>query len=1662
MVQAQTDTWDGGGGDNNWGTGNNWVDNSSPAPGTGSDLFFAGSTRLNPFNNYTAFDDFRNITFSSGAGAFNITGNAIDLFGKIENLSTTAQTFALSLGVNTSFIEINPVSGNLNVNSANIFLGGNQLRVFGDSGNTLTFGTGTVISGTGGTVAINQNSTVVYQSAHTYTGGTFINAGTLRFNTGGSADSTTLNLGDTSGTRAATLQVASGVTLGSGSSLTVRSGSSGSKSLSYTDGTGTGTVSRGITLNDNLTISAASGGTLTLSGVISGGSGFTNTGAGTIIFSGSSANTATGAGVIASGNTTIFNKSANTAAIAGTLTINSGGTLQTDSANQLNNQLVTVNGTLNLNNNSQQLALAGAGTVSLGSAAITNTNTGNDTFSGQMTGTGSLVKAGAGTLVLSGSNSFSGGTLISGGIIQIANNAALGTGGVTNTADGAGLFTDGSSRTIVNNLFISNNTLIGGTGALQIDGTITVGLSRNLTNNNSGGLTLSNIAMGNSGTSRTLRIAGTGNTTINGVISNAAGQSTNNLEISSSGTTRLNGANTYTGETTVMATGSAVLGNDMALGSTNGGTVVSSGGTLDVNGRSVLGESLTLGGQGAGNNGALRNAGSGAASWTGLITLNTSTVYIGATNNSSLTVSNISGGANELCIVGAGTTTIAGGATNSGSGTALVKTNTGTAVLMASNAWSGNEFIREGTVVLSNNNALGVGGTTTVGADSGTATASLRIGSGITNSNGITIAGGGSGRRTIAYGDGAGTGTQQGSVTQNTGATFDVAAGGTLRIAGTINNAGTVTNEKSGAGTLIFSAASTGGTDNQLKIGNGAVVLGVNNAGTTNTGTTTRAIDLGLDGANTSTANNVALYASNGVTVSNSIYVAPNTGGATRTIGASDSGATVTYNNQIFMAGATRLEAATDSTVTFSGNLTNGSGTNALEKIGSGVVVLNASNNHAGTNVVTAGTLRLGNNRAAGNVTNVVSVTSGAALELSNNISTANPVTLNGTGVGGNGALRNVSGNNTNAGAITLGAASRINSDSGTLTLSGGITGTGQSLTVGGTADTVVSGTGINTSTSGTLTKDGSGVLTVTASGNYTGGTTLTGGTLRGGHDSAFGTGGLQMNGGTISSDSATARSFANTLTLAGDVAFGQSSGGTGSLTFSSTATNNLGGGTRTLTTMVDTKIDGALGNGSLTKAGSGTLYLSNASSSFGTLTINAGRVTFQTNASITGLGGSGGSLQIAGGTLTVNLATNATYTDSISGSGSLAKTGTGTLTLGVANTFAGGSTLSDGVLRVSDTAGLGTGALVQTSGTSTVQFSNAGTVANDMSVYNVAFLTGGNNLSGRITNNNATYDVAAGTTNTLSGFVTGSGGVTKTGEGVLSVTGTTNDYAGTTTISNGTLRVTTLADAGAVSSIGTNATVNFSGTNASTTVLDYTGGNVTTDRSLVFNGVATNGEGGTLRVSNSSTVVTLDGSASGTGRMVVDGGTVVLSNTTTSNNFAPASIQVNSNSILQIAANEQIGNTTDLILNGGTLRLFNGTTGYAETLGTLTLSASSTIDLGAATTLRNITFANSSAITWTGTLTITNWQGVANTTGEAGRLLFGSGGLTSGQMSQVYWAGPGFTGSGGRLIGLNGELVPIPEPRVYAAAIALLAAVGWQERRRILSLVKPKSPPRA
>jgi len=332
-----------------------------------------------------------------------------------------------------------------------------------------------------------------------------------------------------------------------------------------------------------------------------------------------------------------------------------------------------------------------------------------------------------------------------------------------------------------------------------------------------------------------------------------------------------------------------------------------------------------------------------------------------------------------------------------------------------------------------------------------------------------------------------------------------------------------------------------------------------------------------------------------------------------------------------------------------------------------------------------------------------------------------------------------------------------------------------------------------------------------------------------------------------------------------------------------------------------------------------------------------------------------------------------------------------------------------------------------------------------------VAFLNGGNTLSGTITNLNTVYDVAAGTTNSLSGFVTGPGGLELVGGGVLAVTGATNNYGGATTISNGTLRVGTLANAGSASSIGTNGSITLAGSSAANAVFDYTGGNMTIDRSLIL----TNG-GGTVAMASPSTTMTMIGSASGSGALVLSEGTMVLSNTGAPNSFAPASIQVDSGATLQLGASNQLGDSTGLILNGGTFIVGTATAGYSETLGTLTLNANSTIDLGSfAGGLRQLRFANSSSVNWANNtvLTFTNWQGEGYTSSDVAEILFGSGGLTSTQLGQIYFANQDI--SGGTLIGPGGELVPIPEAEVYWAALAIALAVGYRERRRLIGILQ-------
>jgi outer membrane autotransporter protein len=219
----------------------------------------------------------------------------------------------------------------------------------------------------------------------------------------------------------------------------------------------------------------------------------------------------------------------------------------------------------------------------------------------------------------------------------------------------------------------------------------------------------------------------------------------------------------------------------------------------------------------------------------------------------------------------------------------------------------------------------------------------------------------------------------------------------------------------------------------------------------------------------------------------------------------------------------------------------------------------------------------------------------------------------------------------------------------------------------------------------------------------------------------------------------------------------------------------------------------GATGGG-LIKIGTGTLTLSGANTYTGPTMVNAGTLqagavnAFSSASAFTVA--SGATLDLAGfnqaigslagaGSVTLGAATlttngdgsDTTFSGTISGSGRLVKVGEGTLTLSGNNSYQGGTIVSEGTLAVGSSRAIGTGALTLADGT-TLQ-----AAANGLALANVVRLNG-----------DVTVDTQSNTM-TLSGPISGTGGLDKIGSGTLMLTGAST-YTGTTTVSEGVLNV--------------------------------------------------------------------------------------------------------------------------------------------------------------------------------------------------------------------------------------------------------------------------------
>ena len=285
-----------------------------------------------------------------------------------------------------------------------------------------------------------------------------------------------------------------------------------------------------------------------------------------------------------------------------------------------------------------------------------------------------------------------------------------------------------------------------------------------------------------------------------------------------------------------------------------------------------------------------------------------------------------------------------------------------------------------------------------------------------------------------------------------------------------------------------------------------------------------------------------------------------------------------------------------------------------------------------------------------------------------------------------------------------------------------------------------------------------------------------------------------------------------------------------------------------------------------------------------------------------------------------------------------------------------------------------------------------------------------------------ATISVTGISTLTLSGNLSGTGPLVKTGtnaSGILSLIGSGNSLTNGITIAAGGVNISTtgvIPNAPVIfaPTQAINATLTFSPTTTTNQTISSLSSVFTT--TLTATNTLTISTGDTLTLNQSTNTTFGQGStsnqissiAAGTG-VLVKKGSGVLTLTSTTQGFT-GTLVINAGELrFNPFSTTGVGfSAAAVVMSGGALTS-TGTsvTNALVNLGIMTLTANSTIDLGTAV-VNSIKFAASNTATWTGStiLNITHWKGHPGASGTAGKLFFGaaSGGLTAGQLAQIQF----------------------------------------------------------
>ncbi|ECJ0693411.1 autotransporter outer membrane beta-barrel domain-containing protein [Salmonella enterica] len=1048
-------------------------------------------------------------------------------------------------------------------------------------------------------------------------------------------------------------------------------------------------------------------------------------------------------------NTVLENVDANSGWNGQSLTKTGAGTLILNAENTYTGSTTISEGTLIATN------VEALGTGNVTDNATLEMNTGGD-FDNAISGSGQVVKSGDETLTLSGANSYTGGTTISGGTLVASNVEALGTGDIT---DNATLELNAGGD-------FANN--IGGTGSVVKSGDKTLTLSGS--NTYTGGTTIS----GGTLVASNVDALGSGDVTDNATLEmNTGGDFANNIggtgSVVKSGdkTLTLSGTNSYTGGTTISG-GTLVASNVEALGTgdvTDNATLeLNTGGDFD-NAISGSGQVVKSGDKTLTLSGA--NSYSGATTISGgtLIATHVNALGTGAIDNRAsllldasgqFTVTDLtteSGGNTEI---GAGSTLQATTLTQKSDSTLTINLNSNTVdpVIHAASQVS-----LAGTLDITGvGDVLDSDPASTDDLDTFTLIASDKTIAG--DFEKLTVAGMDADLADFITVDGRidDTGKQYELTTALTWyADRDDAvtdAHGTFNLTNADGSFAVNTVLENVDATLDPASATGWDGTSLIKQGAGTLIL---NAENTYTGGTT------ISGG-TLVATNVDALGSGDVTDDATLEL--NTGG-TFDNAISGSGQVVKSGDDVLtLSGANSYSGGTlisDGTLVASnvdalgsGDVTNNAtlemntggdfinnigGTGRVEKSGDDTLTLSGSNTYTGGTLISDGTLVASNVEALG----TGDVTNNATLELNTGGTFDNAISGSGQVVKSGDDVLTLSGANSYSGGTLISDGTLVASNVEAL-------GTGDvtddatlELNTGGTFDNAIGG-------SGNVVKSGADTLTLSGSNSYTGGTTISGGTLVASNVEALGTGDvtnnatLELNTGgdfinNIGGTGRVEKSGDDTLTLSGSNTY---TGGTlingGTLVASNVEALGTGDVTDNATLALNTggTFDNAIsGSGQVVKSGDETLTLSGTNSYTGGTTISGGTLV-ATNVEALGSGD-------VTDDATLELNTGGTFDNAISGSGKVEKSGDKTLTLSGANSYTGGTLISGGTLVASNVEALGTGDVTDNA---TLEL----------------------NTGGDFTNN-----------------IGGTGRVEKSGDGTLTLSGS-NTYTGGTLISGGTL----------------------------------------------------------------------------------------------------------------------------------------------------------------------------------------------------------------------------------------------------------------------------------